>query len=389
MKYVDLGNLKGNALINKKKKKKKIFLIVSGILAVAIIGIFSYAFYWPLSTLIGEFLKNPGIALSFFKDPAEELKSTGGKTNFLILGIDKRSNVPYTYSGPAGKQEHNGFLSDTIILASVDLNTKKVSFVSIPRDTWVSIPGWGSFPASEGKINSAYSLGDTYSPPGGGLNLAKKVVSKHIGVTIHYTLRIDFEGFVKSVDTLDGLDINVEKTFDDFRYPTPGKESANCFGGNFNCRYEHVHFDKGKNHMDGEIALQYARSRTGTNGEGSDFARAARQQKVIQAFIKKATSLESILNPLKVNSLFKDLGETIETDFDFASVGSLLNLAKGLQISSTQTFVLDPSSEIMVIGDPNSYGGAYVIVPKNSWEEIRSKIKEFLAKASPKKENEK
>lgn len=388
MKYVDLGNLNGNPLDNKKRKKKKIFLIASGILAVAIIGIFSYAFYWPLSSLIGEFLKNPGIALSFFKDPSKELKSTNGKTNFLILGIDKRSNVPYTYSGPSGKQERNGFLADTIILASVDLTTKKVSFISIPRDTWVSIPGWGSFPASEGKINSAYSLGDTYAHPGGGLNLAKKVVSKHLGVTIHYTLRIDFEGFVKSVDTLGGLDINVEKTFDDFRYPTPGKETANCSEGNFNCRYEYVHFDKGKNHMNGETALRYARSRSGTNGEGSDFARAVRQQKVIQAFVKKTTSLESLLNPLKVNALFKDLGETIETDFDFAAVGSLLKLAKDLQINSAQTLVLDPSAGLMVTGDPNLYGGAYVIIPKNDWDEIRTKIKEFLAKTSPKEEEE-
>lgn len=388
MKYVDLGNLNGSSLNNKKKKKKKIFLIASGILAVAIIGIFSYAFYWPLSNLIGEFLKNPGIALSFFKDPSEELKSTDGKTNFLILGIDKRSNVPYTYSGPSGKQERNGFLSDTIILASVDLTTKKVSFISIPRDTWVSIPGWGSFPASEGKINSAYSLGDTYSHPGGGLNLAKKIVSKHLGVTIHYALRIDFEGFVKSVDTLGGLDINVEKTFDDYRYPIPGKETANCSGGNFNCRYEYVHFEKGKNRMNGETALQYARSRSGTNGEGSDFARAVRQQKVIQAFVKKATSLESLLNPVKVNSLFNNLGETIETDFDFAAVGALLKLAKDLQISSDQTLVLDPSTDLMVNGDSNLYGGAYVIIPKNGWDEIRTKIKEFLAKTSPKEEEE-
>ena len=388
MKHVDLGNLNGNSLNHNKIKKKKVFLIVSGILVVAIIGIFSYAFYWPLSNLIGEFLKNPGIALSFFKDPSEELKSTDGKTNFLILGIDKRSNVPYTYSGPAGKQEHNGFLSDTIILASVDLATKKVSFISIPRDTWVSIPGWGSFPASEGKINSAYSLGDTYSHPGGGLNLAKKVVSIHLGATIHYALRIDFEGFVKSVDTLGGLDINVEKTFDDFRYPIPGKEMANCSNGDYNCRYEYVHFDKGKNNMNGETALQYARSRSGTNGEGSDFARAIRQQKVIQAFVKKATSLESLLNPLKINSLFRDLGETIETDFDLVAIGSLLKLAKDLQINNDQTLVLDLSSGLMVTGDPNLYGGAYVIIPKNGWDEIRTKIKEFLAKTSPREKEE-
>ena len=388
MRYVDLGQLKVNSLENKKKKKRKIFLIASVIVAVAIIGIFSYAFYWPLSSLIGQFLKNPGIALSFFRDPSEELKSTGGKTNLLILGIDKRSNVPYTYSGPSGKQERNGFLSDTIILASVDLNTKKVSLVSIPRDTWISIPGWSSFPASEGKINSAYSLGDTYGYPGGGLNLAKKVVSTHLGVSVHYAVRIDFEGFKKSVDTLGGVDVTVEKTLDDFRYPTPGKETANCPDGSYNCRFEQIHFDKGKNHMDGEAALKYARSRSGTNGEGNDFARAARQQKVIQAFVKKATSIENLLNPLKVNSLFKDLGKTIETDFDLAAVGALIKLAKEVQIEKANTFVLDPSSGLMYTPNSSLYGGAYVIVPKNGWDEVRAKIKEFLSKTSPKKKEE-
>jgi LCP family protein required for cell wall assembly len=383
MRYVDLGVLKGNSLDTKRRKKKKFFLISSAILAVAIIGVLGYAFYWPLSNLIGQILKDPGTALSFFRDPSRELESTDGKTNFLILGIDKRSNVPYTYQGPSGKQERNGFLSDTVILASVDVTTKKAALVSIPRDTWVSTPSWSSFPASEGKINSAYSLGDVYGYPGGGLNLAKKVVSKHLGVTIHYAIRVDFKGFTKVVDTLGGLDITVEKTFDDYRYPTAGKETANCPGGGFNCRFEHIHFNKGRTRMDGDTALKYARSRSGTNGEGNDFARAKRQQKVIQAFVKKATSLKNFLDPFKVNSLFKDLGETIETDFDLAATGALMKLAKDLSIDSMNTLVLGPSSGLMHSPNPGLYGGAYVIVPKNGWDEVRKSVDKFLNETSP------
>ena len=378
MRYVDLGVLPSISLEKKKKKRRRTILIVSGLLAAVIIGVAGYAFYWPLSALIGQLIKNPGIALSFFRDPSGELKSTDGKTNFLILGIDKRENVPFTYLGPSGKQERNGFLSDTVIVASVDLNTKKTSLVSVPRDTWVSIPGWNNFPASEGKINSAYSLGDTYSYPGGGLKLTKKVISTHLGIPIHYGVRVDFAGFKKTVDTLDGIDVKVEKSFDDYRYPISGKEAAKCSDGSFNCRYEHIHFDAGITHMDGATALKYARSRSGTNGEGNDFARARRQQKVIQAVLKKALSLNNLLDPIKVNNLFNDFGESFETDFDIASIPALIGLANEVNFKDMKTLVLDPSSNFMYTPSPNLYGGAYVVIPKNGWGQVRAKIKEFL-----------
>src|SRR3990167_6742646 len=328
MRYVDLGVLNSSALLQKRKRRKKRILFAAGLVAALVIGVFGYAFYWPLSHLFGQIIKNPGIALSFFRNQSKDLQSTDGKTNFLILGIDKRNDVPYTYIGPAGKREHNGFLSDTVIVASVDLDTKKTSLVSIPRDTWVAIPAWSGFPASEGKINSTYSLGDTYGYPGGGLVLAEKVVTKHIGVPIHYGIRVDFKGFRKAIDTLGGVDIMVDTAFDDYLYPLVGKENASCFDNYYSCRYEHIHFDAGLTHMDGATALKYARSRSGTNGEGSDFARAHRQQKVIQAFLKKALSINNLLDPIKVNKLFSGFGETVETDFDIASIPALVSLAK-------------------------------------------------------------
>ena len=384
MRYVDLGVLPTTSQEKKRKRRKKIVLATSGLIAAVVIGVFGYAFYWPLSALIGKIIKDPGTAFSFFRQPSGGLKSTNGKTNFLILGIDKRSNVSYTYLGPSGKQERNGFLSDTVIVGSVDLNTKKVSLVSIPRDTWVSIPGWSSFPASEGKINSAYSLGDMYGFPGGGLSLAKKVMSTHLGMTIHYGVRVDFEGFKKAIDTLGGLDIVVDKTFDDYKYPVEGKETTDCFGGGYNCRFEHIHFDAGKTHMDGTTALKYARSRSGTSGEGSDFARARRQQKVIKAFVKKATSLNNLLDPFKLNKLFRDFGESIETDFDLASTPQIIKLGKEIKLDDMKTLVLDTSSGLMYTPDANLYGGAYVLIPKNGWDEIKVKVKEFIN--PPKKE---
>jgi LCP family protein required for cell wall assembly len=379
MRYVDLGVLPQSSFNKKKNNRKKISFSIVGLFILSIVAYFGYAFYWPISSVVSQILKNPGIALSFFRQPMGHLNSTDGKTNFLLLGIDKRDNVPYTYLGPNGREERNGFLSDTIIIASVDLKTKKISLVSIPRDTWVDISGWTGFPATEGKINSAYSLGDVYDYPGGGLKLAEKVVSDHTGVSIHYGARIDFAGFKKMTDTLGGVDVVVDKTFDDYSYPTEGREKANCPDGTYDCRYTHVHFDAGSTHMDGTAALQFARSREGTNGEGSDFARARRQQKVIQAVFKKAVSINTLLDPLKLNSLFKDFGESVETDFDLVSIPKLITLAKDVDMSSTRTFVVDPSTGLMAVPSPALYGGAYVIIPKNNdWGPVRAAIKDFL-----------
>jgi len=378
MRYVDLGVINQTSLDKKRKKRKRIIVSVIFLLAISIICYVSYAFYWPISTLIGEVFKNPGDVLSFFREPTGELKSTDGKTNLLILGIDKRANVQYSFVGPSGREERNGFLSDTIIILSVDLNSKQTSMISIPRDTWISIPGWASFSASSGKINSVYSLGDMYGYPGGGLKLAEKVISDHLGIPIHYGARIDFEGFKKGIDTLGGIDVIVDKTFDDYQYPAEGKETAICSDGTFNCRFLHLHFNAGSTHMDGETALGYVRSRSGTNGEGSDFARSRRQQKIIQAAMKKATSMGNLLDPFKLNRLFREFGKAVETDFDLKSLPKIVKLAKEVKIDTVRTLVLEPSSGLMIHPDPASYGGAYVIVPKRNWDEIKIKVKEFL-----------
>src|SRR4030042_3542376 len=317
MRYVNFGNLSVLEEQRKRQKRKKltfIGLFFVGVVLASIVGYFAYAFYWPLSAALGQILKNPRIALSFFRNPSGEIKSTDGRTNILILGIDKRSDVPYSFMGPSGKEQRNGFLSDTIIVASVNIKTKKVSLISIPRDVWVGIPSWQNFPASQGKINSAYSLGDLYDYPGGGLKLAERIVGDNLGVPIHYGIRIDFDGLRKIIDTLGGVDIVVERSFDDYEYPVEGKETANCNNDTYYCRFRHLHFDAGLNHMDGEPSVAYHRSRKGTNGEGSDFARARRQQKVIQAVFKKALSIKNLLDPIKLNNLFQEFGKSVESD---------------------------------------------------------------------------
>jgi LCP family protein required for cell wall assembly len=376
MRYLDLGVLPAPPPQKPKNGKKKFIFIGTGLLLVTLIAVVGYAFYWPLSSLLGQIFKDPGIVLSFLKKPSGQLQSTDGKTNFLLLGIDKRSSVPYTYVGAGGEEQHNGFLSDTVVVASVDQSTKEVTLISIPRDTWVQIPAWEGFKTSYGKINSTYSLGDRYNYPGGGLKLIKSVVESHLGVPIHYGLRVDFEGFKKGIDTLGGVDVVVDKTFDDYKYPVEGQERANCAG--YYCRFEHIHFDAGPTHMDGSTALKFSRSRSGTSGEGSDFARAKRQQKIIQAALAKALSTETLFDPVKLNNLFEDFGNTVETDFDLTSIPQAIKLAREINLGNMKTFVLDPASGLMKTGNAAQYGGAYVIVPKDSWDTVKAKIRDLL-----------
>src|SRR3972149_7335585 len=188
MRYVDLG-----VIPNKNRQKTRKKKIIKSAIVTLLLGVTLYSgylFYWPLSKLINEIIHHPGSVLSFIQNPGE-LESEDGRTNVLLLGIDKRANVAYSYKDYQGIVHQNGFLTDTIIVLSVGQETKDAAMISIPRDTWVDIPSWDKFPGGAGKINSVYSIGNTQDYQGGGLQLIKNVVSKKLGITIHYAVRID------------------------------------------------------------------------------------------------------------------------------------------------------------------------------------------------------
>ncbi len=264
-----------------------------------------------------------------------ELKKSDTQTiNLLLLGI--------------GGGKHEGpNLSDTIIFASLNIKNPKVTLVSLPRDMW-------SYDLKS-KINTAYAKGQA-KKKGGGLVLAKSVVSKITGQNLDYAAVIDFSGFVRAVDLMGGLDINVDKSFDDLEYPLEGKENDPC--GNkeedleklatassqleaFPCRYEDIHFDKGPNHMDGETALKFVRSRHAKGSEGTDFARSQRQEKIIKAFMDKVFSLSILVNPAKVIGLYDTLKDSIDTDIQKNEFDDFIKLAEKFKSAKIQSVVID------------------------------------------------
>lgn len=263
--------------------------------------------------------------------------------NLLVLGV--------------GGGMHDGpDLTDTIIFANINPNEKRVTLVSIPRDMWV--PDLGA------KINTAYTFAEQ-KDEGSGLNATKALVSDMLGQPIDYSIKIDFNGFVKAVDMSGGLNIDVDNSFDDYEYPLSGKEadpcgltedriaslSAEISSGSatpvdaFPCRYEQLHFDRGPQKMDGETALKYVRSRHGTGKEGSDFARSKRQEKVIASFKDRMLSVDTFLNPVKVVNLMGVLQDSIKTDIKEEEYDDFIKLAKKLEGAKIASAVVDAGDQ--------------------------------------------
>lgn len=300
--------------------------------ALIVIGIFILVFFGK--TIFTALKLSPVIFQLIFNNKVE-LKKSDGNINILLLGIGGGS-----HEGPD--------LSDTMIFASINQTKNKVTLISLPRDIWA--------PELNARINTAYPTGEA-KRKGGGLVLVEAVVSKIVGQPIDYGIRVDFAGFVRSVDMIGGLDVTVDNTFDDYIYPVDGKENDSCgkiesdiqaFSATasaeqdlamfFPCRYQHIHFDEGLNHLNGQEALEFVRSRHAQNPEGSDFARSTRQQKVIKAFKDKILSLGIILNPGKIVGVYDILQNSIDTDIhqnEFDDFIKLFQKMKGAQITNT------------------------------------------------------
>ncbi len=352
------------------RKNKPLIVVVLFVLILAFIFVVKTANFYPF-------------IFHLIFDRGVNLKQTDSKINILLLGI-----------GGGGHDGPN--LTDTIILATIDQKTNKVILSSIPRDLWMP-----DLMGENKKINVAYAYGEAIRK-GGGLPLAEAAVSKVTGQNIDYAVRIDFSGFVRAVDIIGGLDVNVENTFDDFQYPIDGKENDLCSHSqeelqslatdsadqaalDFPCRYEHIHFDKGLSHMDGKTALEFVRSRHAVELiEQSDFARSKRQEKVIKAFKDKILSIQILLNPGKIIGLYNTLSSSIDTNIKQEEFDDFVRLAQTMKSAKIQSATIDTGDEASkrqgLLINPlisNEYNYTWVLVPRvgnGNFSEIQSYI---------------
>jgi polyisoprenyl-teichoic acid--peptidoglycan teichoic acid transferase len=259
-----------------------------------------------------------------------------GRINILLMGIDQRQG------------EQGPFRTDTMIVITMDPKAGTVGMLSIPRDLWVPIPGF-----QENRINTANFLGDSQKYPGGGPALAKKTVTYNLGIPIQYTVRVNFEGFKRVIDTIGGVDINVEKEIRDNTYPD-----------------EHYGFDPlyipvGLVHMDGDLALKYARTRH----EDNDFERAHRQQQVILAVKDKVLTFNLLPSLLpKLPELSRTLADAVQTDMPLEEAVSIIKLARSMNTGNVKTVVIDNTMTVPY----TTSGGAAVLLP------IRDKIRPVI-----------
>jgi len=264
------------------------------------------------------------------------------RTNILLLGTDRRA----IETGPSR--------TDTMIVVTIDPQTNSAAMLSIPRDLWVSIPGY-----SEGRINTAHFLGDSGGYPGGGPALAKITVQYALGIPIHYYVRINFEGFEKLVDAIGGITIDVKEAIHDETYPDS------------NYGYMTVDIPAGVQQMDGKTALQYARARHG----GSDFLRARRQQDVLKALRDKVLRLDIPLT--RIPEMLRLAGDSVQTDLSLREMYELAKVGREISVENIESAVIDES----LTSPQTTPDGAMVLIPNRAL--IRDMVKELFGGPTP------
>jgi LCP family protein required for cell wall assembly len=267
--------------------------------------------------------------------------------NILLIGSDQRTQGPY-------------FRTDTLIIASIRPRDQVVSMISIPRDLFVYIPGW-----TMQRINTAYLHGEMSKYPGGGAALLKDTILYNLGIRIDNLAVVDFNGFIKIVNVLDGVDVPLACPYTDWRAINP---KGNLENPN-NWRLYTV--GPGVVHMDGEFALWYARSRLRSN----DFDRGRRQQEVLRSIYTKALQL-GILP--RIPELYQQVSKIVKTDIGLNDVLALAPMALKLDAPRIRSYYIS-SKYVKGWWTPQ---GASVLLPK------REKLEPMLQEAMSPPDNE-
>lgn len=250
--------------------------------------------------------------------------------NFLLIGSDKRSGA--------------SFRTDTMVVAILRPSEGQVSLISIPRDLWVSIPG-----GENNRINTAYQRGVNTGYPGGGPGLLKDTILYNLGIRIDHTAMVDFDGFRKIVDTLGGVDIPVSCPYTDWRLIDPGYNPENE-----NNWYLYT-VNPGVVHMDGDLALWYARSRQ----KSSDFDRGRRQQEVLRAIFTQALQAGTLT---RIPELYGNVKDSVETDLGLGDLLQLALYAPKMTNADIRSYYIRPP----YVSSWITSGGAYVLSPNQA-----------------------
>ncbi|MFH1047747.1 MAG: LCP family protein [Patescibacteria group bacterium] len=293
-----------------------------------------------------------------------------GRVSHLINSPDRKligeaeDEINLLLIGMGGEGHDGPNLTDTLIVARIRPSDGTVAMVSIPRDLLVPVSGHGWR-----KINSVNAYGEMEKTGRGG-EMTRMTAEGLLGIDIPYYVRIDFSGFRSIIDAVGGIDIHVDQAFTDYTYPT------------YDRGIQVVKFDEGWQHMSGETALIYARSRHGNNGEGSDFARSTRQQKVLAALKNRMMSFSTFRSPSAITNTLAALQSNIVTNLNVGEVLRLASMARDIETDNIKHEVLDNGPDSPLVD--KMVDGAYVLLPKNNdWNVLRQAVSDLFETAEP------
>lgn len=256
------------------------------------------------------------------------------RITILLLGADLSS-------------EDGSSRTDTIMLVNIDPRTNSASIMSIPRDVKVVIPGYGI-----DKINAAFALGDFNDVQGGGAGLMIRTIEANFGIPIHAFVQIDFNGFTRMINTVGGIYVDVPYPIIDNAYPAE----------QFN--YQRIYFPAGWQHLDGEEALVYARTRH----QDGDTSRAARQQQVLLALRDQHLNAELIT---QLPRLITEFGDAVRTDISITDAIKLAQL--GLDIPRENITQISVTSALY-----EEYGTNGIYYLRVDWLAMESLLSQFV-----------
>jgi len=343
------------------------------------LGIFSFFLLFSVGYL------SVMISLVFKTHHAAQNITVGAKRSPTVLGVakslitqdeiiplksDDAGRINILLLGKASKDYPGQDLTDTIILASIDTKTNRASLISLPRDLYVPIANSSSWT----KINALYKIGssDKEDP----FSVIRDSISDITGLSIPYSLVVDYDAFVQIIDALGGINVTVERDILDTRFPGP------------HYSYETFELKKGFHTLDGATALKYVRERH--SDPRGDFGRAERQQQTLKAVRNKMFSSQTFLNPLTLSKLLSALEDNIRTDISLDEIEGFLQLAQKTDLQNIESVVIDawkPESLLRVSHVYLENGQRmFALAPRSgSFEEITDLAKNIFDLSSLKK----
>ncbi|MFH1129152.1 MAG: LCP family protein [Patescibacteria group bacterium] len=276
-----------------------------------------------------------------------------GKIDQTTLSQLKKDRINFLFLGIPGEGNSAPQLTDTILIINSSPKGENPIAISIPRDLLVKYPEKNYYT----KINALYKYG--------GIEIIKTKIKEITDLDINYYLVLDLSGVKQIIDKLDGIDVEIEEDIYDPKFPAEYNS------------YETFSLQKGVQHLNGETALKYIRTRNQVNG---DFSRIEHQQQVISAIKDKALKLNVLWNFPTILGLWNDLKQNAETNIGLIDIKYVLKLIKKTDLSKIQFNTIAPP---LVISDTKNLSGeiASVVIPKNgieNYQEIKNYINNLL-----------